>query len=52
MNVLMVRYQIDCTLQMLKGKPRIYIKASSMPLLRSIVLEHMDPSMLYRIGLH
>jgi len=51
-NVLMVRYQIQCTLQMDQGKyPVIYIRASSMPLLRSIVLPHMDGSMLYKIGL-
>jgi len=52
MNVLMVRYQIDCTMQLKLGKyPLIYIKESSMPRLRAIVLPHMVPSMLYKIGL-
>jgi hypothetical protein len=47
-NILMVRYQLECTL---RGNNRIYIKASSMPRLRSIVLPHMDTSMLYKLGL-
>jgi hypothetical protein len=51
MNVLMIRYQLDCTLNYDRGLPVIYIRAASMPLLRSIVAEHMDPSMLYKIGL-
>ncbi|RUS28596.1 hypothetical protein BC938DRAFT_481696 [Jimgerdemannia flammicorona] len=51
MNVLMIRYRLDCTLQFDHGLPVIYIKAHSMPLLRSIVLEHMDPSMLYKLGI-
>jgi hypothetical protein len=52
MNVLIIKFQLDCTLQMYRGKyPRIYIRATSMPLLRSIIKEHMDPSMLYKIGL-
>jgi hypothetical protein len=54
MNVLLVRYQLDCTL-FFHGKnntqPRIYIRSKSMPLLRSIVLPHMHNSMLYKIGL-
>jgi hypothetical protein len=28
-NVLMIKYRIDCTIHMLEGKPRIYIPASS-----------------------
>jgi hypothetical protein len=47
-NILMVRYQLDCTLH---GNNRIYIKASSMPRLRSIVLPHMHYSILYKLGL-
>lgn len=49
-NILMVKYSLDVTLQMIGKKPRIYIKAESMPLLRTIVLEHMDSSMLYKLG--
>lgn len=50
-NVLMVKYSLNVTLQMIGKYPRIYIKAESMPLLRSIVLEHMDSKMLYKLGL-
>jgi len=48
-NILMVRYQLDCTLR--SSDNRIYIRAASMPRLRSIVLPYMDSSMLYKIGL-
>jgi hypothetical protein len=51
MNVLMIRYRLDCTLQMSHGRPVIYIKAKSMPLLRSIVLPYMDVSMVYKLKL-
>lgn len=52
MNVLMVRYELDCTMH--KHRPdqyRIYIKKNSMDKLRSIVKQHMVPSMLYKINL-
>jgi hypothetical protein len=51
MNVLMVRYRLDCTLHLNHGLPVIYIKAKSMPLLQSLVIEHMHPSMQYKLGL-
>lgn len=52
MNVLMIRYKIDCTLRFMRNRePMIYIRTSSMPLLRSIVLSHMCPSMLYKLSL-
>jgi len=50
-NVLMVKDSLNVTLQMIGKYSRIYIKAESMPLLRSIVLEHMDSKMLYKFGL-
>jgi hypothetical protein len=50
-NVLMVKYSLNVTLQMIGKYSRIYIKAESMPLLRSIVLEHMDSKMLYKLWL-
>jgi len=50
-NVLIVRYQLDCTIHTPIKGPRIYIKGKSMPLLRSIVLPYMHNSMLYKIGL-
>ena len=52
MNVLMVKYQLNCTLpQPSPNQYRIYIRESSMSQLRSIVLPYMVPSMLYKIGL-
>jgi hypothetical protein len=50
MTVLYVRYGIDSTLRYASGKPRIYIRASSMPTLRNLVRPHMHPSFLYKLG--
>lgn len=50
MNVLMIKYRLNCTLTIHnKKEPMIYIRSKSMPLLRSIVIPHMHPSMLYKI---
>jgi hypothetical protein len=49
-NVLIIRYGLDCTLRTHQGKPRIYIRSRSMPQLLSIVLPHMCPSMSYKLG--
>jgi hypothetical protein len=47
MNVLIIRYGLDCTILMKQGKyPRIIIRTKSMPLLRSIVGPYMCTSML------
>lgn len=54
MNVLTVRYGLECTLFMQQNRenrhPRIYIKGSSVPRLRAIVLPYMHSSMLYKFG--
>lgn len=51
-NVLIIRYRLDCSMQGYNtGKPRIYIKAKSMPLLREIVTPYIHPSMYYKIHL-
>jgi hypothetical protein len=50
MTVLYVRYDIDSTLQYYSGKPRIYIRASSMPTLRNLVRPYMHPSFMYKLG--
>lgn len=47
-NVLMIRYRLDCNLRIDKGKPVIYIRAHSMPHLRTIVQQHFHPSMFYK----
>jgi len=52
MNVLMIKYQLDCTLREHRANQyRIYIREGSMERLRAIVLPHMDYSMLYKLGL-
>ena len=52
MNVLMIRYNVDCTLRFhTQTQPRIYIRQRSMPIIRELVKPHMDKSMLYKIGL-
>lgn len=53
MNVLIIRYGIDCTLHSKKRNQKIeyliYIRQDSMPLLRSIVSPYMSESMRYKI---
>lgn len=50
-NVLIIRYRLDCTLRYhTPTQPRIYIRQRSIPLLIDIVLPHIQPSMLYKLG--
>lgn len=54
MNVLIIRYKLECTItkktrQNQKIEYMIYIQQRSIPLLRSIVVPYMHPSMLYKI---
>jgi hypothetical protein len=49
-NVLIIRYNLDCTIQFYNGKPRIYILLKSLPLLRSIVEPYMCPFSLYKLS--
>lgn len=50
MNVLMIRYDLECTLRFhTPSQPRIYIRQRSKGLLRTIVTPHMDMSMLYKL---
>lgn len=52
MNVLMIRYNVDCTLRFhTQTQPRIYIKQRSMYTIRELVKPYMVKSMLYKIGL-
>jgi hypothetical protein len=50
MIVLYVRYGLDSTLKYHGGKPRIYIRTSSMPTLRNLVRPYMHPSFMYKLG--
>lgn len=52
MNVLIIRYGLNCTFQK-KKRPNqfsIYILSGSMPLLRSIVSPYMHHSMMYKLN--
>ena len=49
MNVLIIRYRLDCTLRVQGPNYRIYIRRRSMPLLRSIITPHFHSSMLYKL---
>jgi hypothetical protein len=49
MNVLMIKYRIKCSINIMGGKPRIYISAKSISLLSSIVKPHMTKDMYYKL---
>lgn len=51
MNVLIIRYRLECSCYQALTRPRIYIRAQSMPYLREIVKPYITKSMLYKIGL-
>jgi len=51
-NVLMVRYRLDCTMRKKSPGYTIYIKEKSMPLLRTLVQPHMHSSMLYKLRMN
>ena len=49
-NVLIIKYRLDCTLRYhTPTQPRIYIKESSMLILRYLVTPYMVKSMFYKI---
>jgi hypothetical protein len=50
MNVLMIKYRLDCRVRKHGKYSRIYISQHSMVRLRSIVLPYMEKSMLYKIS--
>jgi len=54
MNVLMIRYRLECTIHKKRQNNKIefmiYIRQSSVPLLRTIVIPYMHSSMLYKLG--
>jgi LAGLIDADG DNA endonuclease family len=50
MNVLMIRYSLNCTLQSYAGLPRIYIPANKLELLRLIVEPYMHPFSMYKLS--
>lgn len=58
-DIFKTKFDLDCTIQLLskaggntpKDKYSIYIKVSSLPKLRELVLPYMIPSMKYKLGL-
>ena len=50
-KVLFTNFGINSYMRVEKNKSVIYIPASEMNLVRSLVLEHMEPSTHYKLGL-
>ena len=50
-SVLKVNFGLICTIHRNNGKPVIYISSKSGNDLKALVLPHMCPSMLYKLGL-
>lgn len=48
-NILIIRYNLNCSIHYLRGNPRLYIKASSMENLRQLVLPRMIPFSQYKL---
>ena len=48
-NVLIIKYRLKCSLNIIGNKPRIYISATSMGLLMSIVKPYIEKSMYYKL---
>jgi hypothetical protein len=48
-NILKIRYDLDCTIHYSRGLPRIYIKANSMDKLRQIITPHIISFSAYKL---
>jgi len=48
-NILIIRYDLDCKLHFNNGKPRIYISAKSMEQLRELVRPYIIPFSSYKL---
>jgi len=58
MNVLIIRYRLKCNIRIkfrdnkkIQNEYTIYIRQSSVSLLRTVVTPYFHPSMLYKLGL-
>lgn len=51
LNVLVIKYELDCTLWNNNSNWRIYIKRKSIPKLKSIVINYMHHSMMYKLSI-
>ena len=50
-EVLTKKFNLKCTIHLKNNKPRIFISADSMNVLKIHVLNHIHPKMLYKLGL-
>lgn len=50
-NYLKIKYKLSCSIHKVNGRFRIYILVKSLPCVRKLVLDHMHPSMLYKLGI-
>ena len=49
LNILKIRYDLNCSIHSYSGRPRLYIKADSMPKLRALVKPHLIPFSAYKL---
>ena len=49
LNILKIRYDLNCSIHSFAGRPRLYIKADSMNKLRAIVKPHLIPFSVYKL---
>lgn len=45
------RYKLSCSIHKANGRYRIYILAKCLPAVRELIVPHMHPSMLYKLGI-
>lgn len=48
-NIIKIRYDINCTINFCNNRPRIYIKANSMVKLREIISPHIINFSYYKL---
>lgn len=48
-NVLMIKFNLKCSINMQRNKPVIYIATASVPTLRALILPYLHPSMYYKV---
>jgi hypothetical protein len=51
LNVLIIKFRLDCTLHKAGASYNISIRQNSMPLLRTIVSPYIHSSILYKLGI-
>ena len=49
LNVLHVKFGLDCTIYFDRGKPLVHVRSNSMNIFRALVYPYFHPSMLYKL---